>query len=55
MDGSAFRSQQNEEAGGNGDEARDEMHPSEREEVEVHGCASICFRKNATTAALKSR
>jgi len=39
MDGGAFRSQQNQHADGKGGQARDEMHPSEWEEVEVHGRA----------------
>ena len=36
---STSRSQHNQDAGGKSGQARDEMHPSEREEVEVHSRA----------------
>jgi hypothetical protein len=40
MDRGAFRPQQNQHADGKGGRARNEMHPSEREQVEFHGRAS---------------
>ena len=47
MDGRTFRSQQNQNADGKGSEARDEMRPSEREQVEV-----VPPLKSASHAAL---
>jgi hypothetical protein len=36
VSGRAFRPQHDQSADGKGEQARDEMHPSEREEVEIH-------------------
>jgi hypothetical protein len=55
MDGSAFGPQQNLHAGGEGEEACDEMHPTEREEVEVHGPALAGAGRRAEAIAARVR